>query len=113
MMVVMREGATEEQVQHVIDRLEKAGLGAHLSRGQLKTVIGVIGEMDVIASVPLEALPGVENIIPIQKPYKFVSREFQGDDTIIDVDGHMLGGKHFAVIAGPCSIETTDQMDLA
>src|SRR3990172_1209606 len=113
MMVVMKEGATEEQVQHVIDRLEKAGLGAHLSRGQFKTVIGVIGEREVIANVPVEALPGVENVIPIQKPYKFVSREFQPEDTVVDVDGHLLGGANFAVIAGPCSVETNDQMDLA
>lgn len=113
MMVVMREGATEEQVEHVIDRLEKAGLGAHLSRGQFKTVIGVIGEREAISKVPLEALPGVESIIPIQKPYKFVSREFQSDDTVIDVGGHLIGGGAFAVIAGPCSVETEAQMKLS
>lgn len=113
MMVVMREGATEEQVEHVIDRLEKAGLGAHLSRGQFKTVIGVIGEREAISKVPLEALPGVESIIPIQKPYKFVSREFQSDDTVIDVGGHLIGGGTFAVIAGPCSVESEAQMKLS
>jgi len=113
MMVVMREGATEEQIEHVIDRLEKAGLGAHLSKGQFKTVIGVIGEREAISKVPLEALPGVENIIPIQKPYKFVSREFQSEDTVIDVGGSLLGGDNFAVIAGPCSVETEEQMELA
>src|SRR3972149_3235945 len=106
MMVVMREGATEEQIRHVVDRLEKAGLGAHISRGQFKTVIGVIGERQDIEKVPLEAAPGVENVIPIQKPYKFVSREFQSDDTVIEIDGREIGGGGFAVIAGPCSVET-------
>jgi len=78
----MKEGATEDQIQHVVDRLEKAGLGAHLSRGQFKTIIGVIGEREAIADLPLEAMPGVENVIPILKPYKFVSRDFQTEDTI-------------------------------
>lgn len=113
MMVVMKEGASQEQIQHVIDRLEKAGLGAHLSRGQFKTVIGVIGEREVIAGLPLEALPGVESLIPIQKPFKFVSREFQSEDTVIDINGQKIGGENFAVIAGPCSVETEAQMILA
>ncbi len=110
MMVVMKEGASEEEVQHVIDRLEKAGLGAHISRGEFKTVIGVIGAREDISKVPLEAVPGVENVIPIQKPYKFVSREFQPEDTVIEVKGSKIGGDTFAVIAGPCSIETEEQM---
>ena len=113
MMVVMKEEATEEQVQHVIDKLEKSGLGAHLSRGQFKTVIGVIGSREAISKVPLEAFPGVEDVIPIQKPYKFVSREFQSEDTVIDVNGHKIGGDTFAVIAGPCSVESEEQMVLA
>jgi 3-deoxy-7-phosphoheptulonate synthase len=113
MMVVMKAGATEEQVEHVVDRLEKAGLGAHLSKGQFKTVIGVIGERQVIEDVPLEAMSGVESVIPIQKPYKFVSREFQAEDTVIDVDGSRIGGGAFAVIAGPCSVESEEQMILA
>lgn len=112
-MVVMKEEATDEQVQHVIDKLEKAELGAHLSRGQFKTVIGVIGSREAISKVPLEAFPGVEDVIPIQKPYKFVSREFQSEDTVIDVNGHKIGGDTFAVIAGPCSVESEEQMVLA
>ena len=110
MMVVMKEGASEAEIQHVIDRLEKAGLGAHISRGEFKTVIGVIGSREDISKVPLEAVAGVENVIPIQKPYKFVSREFQSEDTVIEVKGSKIGGDTFAVIAGPCSIETEEQM---
>jgi 3-deoxy-7-phosphoheptulonate synthase len=113
MMVVMKAGATEEQIQHVVERLEKAGLGAHLSRGEFKTVIGVIGDREKIANVALEATPGVENVISIQKPYKFVSREFRSEDTVLDIKGSKIGGRHFAVIAGPCSVETEEQMNLA
>ena len=110
MMIVMKAGATEEEIQHVVERLEKAGLGAHLSRGEFKTVIGVIGDREKITDLPLAVASGVENVIPIQKPYKFVSREFREEDTIIEVKGSKIGGRHFAVIAGPCSVETEDQM---
>ncbi len=110
MMIVMKAGATEEEIQHVVERLEKAGLGAHLSRGEFKTVIGVIGDREKITDLPLAVAPGVENVIPIQKPYKFVSREFREEDTVIEVKGSKIGGRHFAVIAGPCSVETEDQM---
>ncbi len=113
MMVVMKAGATEEQIQHLVDRLEKSGLGAHLSRGDFKTVIGVIGDREKIADLPLAAAPGVESVIPIQKPYKFVSREFREEDTVLDIKGSKIGGEHFAVIAGPCSVETEEQMNKA
>lgn len=113
MMVVMREEATEEQINHVIERLEKAGLRAHISRGEFKTVIGVIGDRETIQNLPMEAVPGVESVIPILKPYKFVSRDFRHEDTVIDVGGHKIGGDHFAVIAGPCSVESQEQMTLA
>lgn len=112
-MVVMKEGSTEEQINHVIERLEKEGLRAHVSRGEFKTVIGVIGDRERIQNIPLEALPGVEKVIPILKPYKFVSREFRHEDTVIDVSGHKLGGDYFAVIAGPCSVENQEQMSTA
>ena len=113
MMVVMKEGATEAEIEHVLDKLEKAGLGAHLSKGQFKTVIGVIGARETIEKLPLEATPGVESVIPIQKPFKFVSRDFQPENTVIEVKGSKIGGDHFAVIAGPCSVETDEQMSEA
>jgi len=113
MMVVMKEEATEDQINHVIERLEKAGLRAHISRGEFKTIIGVIGDREAIQNMPMEAIPGVESVIPILKPYKFVSREFRREDTVIDVNGHKIGGRNFAIIAGPCSVETQAQMSLA
>ncbi len=106
----MKEEATEEQIQHVIDKLESAGLRHHLSRGEIKTVIGVIGDREAISRVPIQVLPGVEDVIPILKPYKFVSREFRSEDTVINVNGNKIGGPYFSVIAGPCSVENEDQV---
>jgi len=110
MMIVMRESATEEQVAQVVARLEDAGAQAHVSRGQRVTVIGAIGDREEITALPLEALPGVDRVVAILKPYKLVSREFQAADTVIDVRGRKVGGGHFAVIAGPCSVETEEQV---
>jgi len=113
MMVIMKKDATAAQIDHVVDRMEKVGLKAHLSVGEYKTVIGVIGDREVIDRLPIEVMPGVESVIAIMKPYKFVSREFQSENTVIDVGGHKIGGSHFAVIAGPCSVETDEQMERA
>ena len=74
------------------------------------TVIAVMGERDVIAGLPLEAYPGVDKVLPILKPYKLVSREFRRSDTVITVGGTSLGGGHVALIAGPCSVETREQV---
>ena len=110
MMVIMREGATEEEVAHVVARVEEAGASAHVSRGERVTVIGVIGDRELVTQLPLEALPGVERVVAILKPYKLVSREFRREDTVIDVRGSRVGGGHFALIAGPCSVETYEQV---
>ncbi|HEY5526488.1 MAG TPA: hypothetical protein VIK02_02780, partial [Candidatus Anoxymicrobiaceae bacterium] len=76
MMILMRDGATETEVEGVIVKLHEVGAEAHLSRGEFKTIIGAIGDRDRISQIPFEALPGVETVIPIMKPYKLVSREF-------------------------------------
>lgn len=110
MMVVMEEGATEEQVAHVVERVEEVGATAHVSRGELVTVIGAIGDREQLTALPLEACAGVERVLPILKPYKLVSREFQAADTVLDIRGRKIGGDRFALIAGPCSVETPDQV---
>lgn len=110
MIVVMRPDAGEEEIRHVLDRLAAVGAEAHVSRGRLRTVIGVVGERDVVQRLPWEAFPGVERAVPVLKPFKFVSREFQAEDTIVDVGGVSLGGGRFAVIAGPCAVESRDQL---
>src|SRR6476661_7246443 len=88
MMIVMQQGATEEQVLHVIERIQQAGARAHPSRGEFVTVIGAIGDdRQIVASLQLEGEPGVEKVVPILKPYKLVSSEFRGRDGVVKVAG--------------------------
>lgn len=110
MLVVMRDHATPEEIQHVVDRLHEAGAETHLSQGEVKTVIGVIGERELIYSLEMEGFPGVSEVIRVLKPYKLVSREFQSEDTVVRVGGSQVGGGTLAVMAGPCSIESEEQM---
>ncbi|MHB1340318.1 MAG: 3-deoxy-7-phosphoheptulonate synthase [Coriobacteriia bacterium] len=110
MLVIMRDHASDAEVEHVVQLLHEAGAEAHLSRGEVKTIIGVIGEAEVMYALELEGLPGVEQVIRVLKPYKLVSRSFQAEDTVIKVGSATVGGGAFAMIAGPCSIESADQM---
>ncbi len=106
MIVVLRPDVTEEQIQHIITKAEKLGLKAHISRGVERTIVGFIGPEDVLRVTPLEVFPGVETVIPVLSPYRLVSREFQKEDTVIDLGrGVKIGGKKVIVMAGPCSIE--------
>ena len=110
MMIVMKEGATSEQVDAVVKRVESVGCSAHLSRGELLTVIGAIGERDRVAGLGLEGAPGVDHLVPILKPYKLASAQFRkGERTVIEIDGRKLGGEHFGLIAGPCTVESREQ----
>ncbi len=109
MIVVMRVGATEKEITRVVQRIESAGLKAHLSQGTERTVIGVIGQIFPELQDMLEALPGVEDVIRVSKPYKLASREFHPLDTVIDVAGVTIGGKEVVVIAGPCAVESEEQ----
>jgi len=110
MMIVMKEGATEDQIDAVVDRVESVGCSAHVSKGELLTVIGAIGDRDRVAALGLEGAPGVDHLVPILKPYKLASAQFRkGERTVIDVDGRKVGGDHFALIAGPCTVESRDQ----
>jgi 3-deoxy-7-phosphoheptulonate synthase len=110
MMIVMKEGATEEQIQAVVDRVESVGCSAHVSPGELLTVIGAIGDRDRVAALGLEGAPGVDHLVPILKPYKLASSQFRkGERTVIDIDGRKVGGDHFALIAGPCTVESRTQ----
>lgn len=110
MLIVMRDHATQEEVDHIVALLHEAGAEAHLSRGQVKTIIGVIGDRDVMYSLELDGLPGVEQVIRVLKPYKLVSRDFQPDDTVVRVGSAAIGRGSFAVIAGPCSVESEEQV---
>ena len=109
LMIVMSAHATLEQVDEVVARLEEAGAHAHVTPGKQATVIGVIGEREQIAALPLEGYPGVEQVLPILKPYKLVSREISPDPTVIEVRGRRIGDGYFGFIAGPCTVENREQ----
>lgn len=106
MIIVLRPDATEAQISHIIEKVQKLGLKPMVSKGTERTIIGVIGPEDILRVTPLEVFPGVEKVIPVLAPYKLVSREFKPEDSIIDLGKAVkVGGKKIIVIAGPCAIE--------
>jgi 3-deoxy-7-phosphoheptulonate synthase len=113
MMIVMKESATDEEIAAVVGRIERAGARAHRSRGARVTVIGAIGDVEQDASVEslgLEGQPGVDRVVPILKPYKLASAQFRhGERTVLEIEGRKVGGDHFALIAGPCTVESREQ----
>ncbi len=110
MIIVLRPDATESQVKHIVTKVKELGLKPMISKGVERTIIGIIGEEDVLRVKPLEAFPGVEQVVPILAPYKLVSREFKKEDTVVSVGDVKIGGKKLAVIAGPCSVESYEQL---
>ena len=106
MIIVLYRDATQEQMDHIIERVKKLGLTPHISKGVERTIIGVIGPEDVLRVTPLEAFPGVEKVLPVLAPYRLVSREFKCEDSIIDLGKNTkIGGKKVVVMAGPCAVE--------
>ncbi|MBM3244200.1 MAG: 3-deoxy-7-phosphoheptulonate synthase [Candidatus Omnitrophica bacterium] len=111
MIIVLRPGTTEEQINHLVEKVKKLGLTPHLSKGTERTIIGVIGPEDILRVTPLEAFPGVEKVMPVLAPYKLVSREFRAEDSVIDLGkGVKIGGKKIILMAGPCAIENLDTL---
>jgi 3-deoxy-7-phosphoheptulonate synthase len=105
MIIVLKPDATERQVEHILERLQELGLKPHVSKGEERTIIGVIGDDRILQNQPLTVYPGVESVTPILAPWKLVSREFKKENTVIDVSGIKVGGKKIAVMAGPCAVE--------
>ncbi|MFI5253349.1 MAG: 3-deoxy-7-phosphoheptulonate synthase [Bacteroidota bacterium] len=110
MIIVMQARSTEKDIKNVVDRIEQLGLKAHLSKGVERTIIGVIGDERLIKKEQFSLLPGVENVFRVLKPYKLASREFKQTNSIIDVAGVKIGGTAIAIIAGPCSVESEEQL---
>jgi 3-deoxy-7-phosphoheptulonate synthase len=111
MIIVFKKDADQQQVDHVIERVEKLGLKTMVSQGLERTLVGVIGPEDVVRLQPFEAFKGVEKVMPILSPYRLVSREFKKEDSIIKVNDEVsVGGKDIVVIGGPCSIESREQL---
>jgi 3-deoxy-7-phosphoheptulonate synthase len=110
-MIVMKEGATADQIDAVVERVRSVGAKAHISKGELVTVIGAIGDREHVDNLGLEGFPGVDHLVPILKPYKLASAQFKkGARTVVDVDGRKIGGNYFATIAGPCTVESREVM---
>ena len=111
MIIVLRPDATEEQINHIIEKVGKLGLTPHVSKGVERTIIGVIGPEDILRVTPLEVFPGVEKVMPVLSPYKLVSREFRRQDSVVEIGrGVEIGGKKIVVMAGPCAIESLETL---
>lgn len=113
MIIVMRHGATPEEIAGVVARIDAAGLRAHVSQGTELTIIGAVGDERALKPETFELLPGVERAMHVVKPYKIVAREWHPQNTVVEVRGIPIGGRDLQVIAGPCSVETPEQMALA
>jgi 3-deoxy-7-phosphoheptulonate synthase len=110
MMIVMKPEATEEELLHVVDRVEAVGGRAHVSRGEEVTLVGAIGDRDLESRINLEGAPGVDKVVPILKPYKLASTQMRhGAPSVFEIGGRKVGGEHFALMAGPCTVESRDQ----
>lgn len=110
MIIVLKPGATKSEMNEVIGILEEKGLKIHLSEGVERTIIGVIGDKTRLNDIPLELLSGVEKIVPIMEQYKLASKTFKPAGTQINIKGRKIGGKELAIIAGPCAVESREQI---
>ncbi|MBN1436045.1 MAG: 3-deoxy-7-phosphoheptulonate synthase [Sedimentisphaerales bacterium] len=105
MLVILQSGANQEVVDHVVERIERLGLRAHISQGEFRTIIGAIGEENAAFYDQIRTIEGVENVVSIMKPYKLASRDFQPHDSQVKVGNVTIGAGAFASIAGPCAVE--------
>ncbi len=119
MIIVLRPDSTEAQIEHILERIRELGFKPHLSRGQVRTIVGVIGEEDKLLTEPLSAIPGVEQVLPILKPFKLASRELHPGDSVVEVGANRgpavkpvrIGGGSLVLIAGPCAVEGAEILD--
>ena len=113
MLIVMKSQATKDEIQAVIDRIESVGGTAHPSQGAEITLIGAIGDTDTevrVSQLELDGQPGVDKVIPILKPYKLASKEQHREASVFEIGGAKIGGDHFALMAGPCTVESREQL---
>src|SRR5438477_8419852 len=108
MILVIRPDASLEVIDHAVKRIEELGFTAHVSRGETRTIIGVIGDETKPAAEMLLQIPGVEQALPVMKPFKLASREFHKEDSVVFVGKVRIGGGSLAMIAGPCAVESLE-----
>jgi 3-deoxy-7-phosphoheptulonate synthase len=111
MIIVLKPKSTSAEIDHILERIQELGLKPHLSRGERRTIIGVIGDENKLQAEPLQAIPGVEQVLPILKPFKLAGRELQPRDSVIAVGRVRVGGGSLAMIAGPCAVENAAVLD--
>jgi len=109
-IIVMRKNASSSQIEHVVSRVKELGYTPHLSVGEERTIIGIIGDERPLYVQPLELLDGVDRLVPILQPFKLASRDFKRENTVVTVGGVELGGQRVVVIAGPCAVESREQL---
>jgi 3-deoxy-7-phosphoheptulonate synthase len=110
MIVIMKQGATKTQVVNVTARIEQLGCQAHISEGDERTIIGIIGNGRPLDRAQIERMDGVERTVPVLRPFKLTSRDFHPQDTIVPINGISVGGKRLVVMAGPCAVEGRKQL---
>ena len=110
MVVVMKKNANENQISRVLFKIEALGSKAHLSRGNIRTIIGVVGDNSNIEPGVFESLDGVERVVPLLGPFKLASRDFRKENSSFSIDGSQIGGKKIIMIAGPCAVESREQL---
>src|SRR5437763_11437882 len=111
MILVLRPEATLDQIEHVVERIKELGFTPHVSRGESRTIVGVIGDETKPQAQNFSAIPGVEQVLPVMKPFKLASREFHKGDSVVYVGKVRVGGGSLAMIAGPCAVESYEIMD--
>src|SRR5262245_61263259 len=111
MIIVLKPNPTQQQIDHILERIGELGLKPHLSRGEHRTIIGVIGDENKLQAEPLQAIEGVEQVLPILKPFKLAGREMHPQDSVVQVGRVGVGGGSLVMIAGPCAVESAEILD--
>lgn len=111
MIVITSNKVSDERIVEIVSQIEKNGVITHVSRGEERTVIGIIGKADPLLAEHIRQMSGVEEVIKITKSYKLGSRDFHPQDTIIDIKGVQIGGENLVVMGGPCAVESSEQID--
>ena len=110
MIIILKPGASTQEAADVVARVEEMGFRAHLSQGEERTIIGVIGDERRVDPAAFERMPGVDHCVPILRPFKLASRDMRPENTVVRLNGVRIGGEEITIIAGPCAVESRQQL---